>query len=203
MVGNVNRRTSGVLCVGAILVGSWMVLGPLKGKIPSLLGDNPSVHVMIISTIFLYLYFSLTKPEVAKKSARDSLGALRKLAIYIVAAIFIAGAVINLLPSKTIAAYLGEQAGLMAVFVGVGIGCILPACPFIAYPIIMGVYAAGAGLLGVMGMLFGSGTAFACVLSCDLTYFNSKIMGLRLLLSTLAALVAGFLAYLTMTAVGW
>jgi uncharacterized membrane protein YraQ (UPF0718 family) len=158
---------------------------------------------MIILTVFLYLYFFLTKPKVAEKSARDSLRTLGNFAIYIVAALFIAGAVINLLPSKTVAAFLGNQAGLVAVFVGVGIGCILPACPFIAYPIIMSVYAAGAGLLGVMGMLLGSGTAFACVLACDLTYFNSKIMGLRLLLAVSAALVAGFLAYLTLTAGGW
>ncbi|MDI6643242.1 MAG: hypothetical protein QMD95_04235 [Candidatus Hodarchaeaceae archaeon] len=192
----------GIPFIIAFLIGSCMVLGPLKGKIPSLLGVNPSVHIMIILTISLYLYFSLTKPKVAEKSARDSLGALGNLAVYIVAALFIAGAVINLLPSKTIAAFLGEQAGLMAVLVGVGIGCILPACPFITYPIVMGVYAAGAGLPGVMGMLFGSGTAFACVLSCDLTYFNSKIMGLRLLLTISAALVAGFLAYLTLTVLG-
>ncbi|MEW6221920.1 MAG: hypothetical protein AB1476_01165 [Candidatus Hadarchaeota archaeon] len=199
----VSKALAGSFCVASILIGSFLVLGPLKGKIPSFLGDNPSVHAMIIMTVFLYLYFSLTKPNVAEKSARDSLKTLGNFAVYIVAALFIAGAVINLLPSKTVAAFLGAQAGPLAVLVGVGIGCILPACPFIAYPIIMGVYAAGAGLPGVMGMLFGSGTAFACVLSCDLAYFNSKIIGLRLLLTVSAALVAGFLAYLTLTALGW
>jgi hypothetical protein len=204
MLRRVNQKTlAGVLCAAAILIGSYMVVGPLKGKIPALLGDNPSVHIMMIATIFLYLYFSLIKPKMVEKSARDSLRALGNLAVYIVTALFIAGSAINLLPSKTVAAYLGEHAGLMAVLVGVGIGCILPACPFISYPIIAGVYAAGAGLPGVMGMLFGSGTAFACVFSCDLTYFNSKIMGLRLLLTTSAALVAGLFAYLALTTLGW
>ncbi len=191
-----NRKNlTGFLCVAAILIGAWLVIGPLRGKIPSLLGTNPAVHVMMILTIFLYPYLFITKPELAKKSARDSLKILSDFAVYIVAALFIAGAVINLLPSETIAAYLGEKAGIIAVLVGVGIGCILPACPFLSYPIIMGVYAAGAGLLGVMGLLFGSGTAFACVLTGDITFFNSKMMGLRVLLTVSTALVAGLLVW--------
>ena len=200
----INRRIfAGFSCVLAVVVGSWAVLGPLRGKIPTYLGDNPIVHAMIILTISLYLYFYITKPELAKRSARDSIKNLRALAAYILAALFIAGAFINILPSKTIAAFLGDQAEIIAVLVGVAIGCILPACPFIAYPIIMSVYAAGASLPGIMGMLFGSGTAFACVLSCDITYFNSKMMGLRLLLTISTALIAGLLAYLTLTILGW
>lgn len=180
-----------------------MVLGPLRGSIPRFLGDNPSVHVMMVLTAFLYLYFSLAQPQVARKSAADSLRNLRELAVYILAALFIAGAVVNLLPSKTVAAYLGSQAGPLAVLIGVCIGFVLPACPFITYPIVMSIYAAGAGMPGVMGMLFGSGTAFACVLSCDLVYFNPRIMRLRLLLTVSTALVAGYLAYPIFSAVEW
>lgn len=198
-----DKRALGILCLAAIALSSWAILGPLRGKIPRPLGDNPSVHVMMALTVLLYLYFSLTNPEVARRSARDSLKNLGDLAIYIAAALFIAGAAINLLPSRTVAAYLGREAGPWAVLMGVGIGCILPACPFITYPIVMGIYAAGAGLQGVMGMLFGSGTAFACVLSCDLTHFGSRMMCLRLLLTASAAIVAGFLAYLALTLLGW
>ena len=185
-----------VLCSAAILIGSWSVLGPLRGKLPSFLGDNPSVHVMMILTVFLYIYISVIKPQIAGKSTSDSLKTIRSSIIYVIAALFIAGAAINLLPSKLVAEYLGEQAGFIAVLVGVAIGCILPACPFLSYPIIFSVYTLGAGLPGVLGMLFGSGTAFACVLACDLTYFNSKIMGIRLLLTIMTALVAGILVYI-------
>ena len=185
-----------VLCGAAILVGSWSVLGPLRGKLPSFLGDNPSVHVMMILTVFLYIYISIIKPQIAGKSTSDSFKTIRSSIIYIIAALFIAGAAINLLPSKLVAEYLGEQAGFIAVLVGVAIGCILPACPFLSYPIIFSVYTLGAGLPGVLGMLFGSGTAFACVLACDLTYFNSKIMGIRLLLTIMTALIAGILVYI-------
>jgi len=187
---------AGVLCCIAIFVGSWSVLDPLRGKLPFFLGDNPSVHVMMILTAFLYIYISVIKPQIVRKSVGDSLKAIRGSIIYIIAALFIAGAAINLLPSKLVAEYLGEQAGFIAVLIGVAIGCILPACPFISYPIVFSVYMLGAGLPGVLGMLFGSGTAFACVLACDLTYFNSKIMGIRLLLTIMTALVAGTLVYI-------
>jgi len=83
----------------------------------------------------------------------------------------------------------------MVVFVGVAIGSVLPACPFIAYPIIASLYAAGASLAGVMAMLFGCGLAFACRISSDLTFFNSKVARLRLLLTFTTAIVAGLLVY--------
>lgn len=187
--------SAGGLCGAAILVLSWLVLAPLKGKLPLFLGDNPSIHVMIIITIFIYAYVLITKPQIFVKSSSDSIKNIRGSIIYIIAALFIAGAAINLLPAELVAEYLGEKAGFLAVLVGVGIGCILPACPFISYPIIFSVYTLGAGFPGVLGMLFGSGTSFACVLACDLTYFNSKIMGVRLLLTIITALVAGILVY--------
>jgi len=190
------RILASVLCGAAILIGSWSVLGPLRGKLPSFLGDNPSVHIMMVLTILLYAYFLAMKPQTARKSAIDSLKVIRSSIIYIIAALFIAGATINLLPAKLVAEYLGGQAGFIAVLVGIAIGCILPACPFLAYPIVFSVYTLGAGLPGVLGMLFGSGTAFACVLACDLAYFNWKVMGLRLLLTIITALVAGILVYL-------
>ncbi len=198
-----NRRNiSGILSAAGFLIGSWAVLGPLRGKIPFFLGNNPIVHIMIILAIFLYLYYFVAKPAKAMKSAKESLKTLSSSAIYIVAALFIAGALVNLLPSEIIATYLGEQFGIIAVLVGIAIGCILPACPFISYPIIMGVYAAGAGLLGVMGMLLGSGTAFGCVLACDLTWFNTRIMRLRLILTTLAAVIAGIILYTAVMVLG-
>ncbi|MGQ9789019.1 MAG: permease [Candidatus Hadarchaeaceae archaeon] len=156
---------AGILCVAAVLVSSWSVLGPLRGKLPLFLGDNPSVHVMMILTVFLCVYISAIKPQIARKSTGDSLKTIRGSIIYIIAALFIAGAVINLLPTEIVAEYLGEQAGFIAVLVGVAIGCVLPACPFITCPIIFSVFTLGAGLPGLLGMLFGSGTAYACVLA--------------------------------------
>lgn len=198
-----NRRTlSGILSAAGFLTGSWAVLGPLRGKIPFFLGKNPVVHIMIVLAIFLYLYYLLVRPATAVKSVKDSLKTLSGSLIYIVAALFIAGALVNLLPSEIIATYLGKQSGIIAMLVGVAIGCILPACPFISYPIVMGIYAAGAGLLGVMGMLLGSGTAFGCVLACDLRWFNIRIMRLRLTLTILTAFIAGIILYTTVMILG-
>lgn len=199
----VNRGVfSGVLCSVAVIVFGWLVLSPSR-KLPSLggysifLGRNPITHVLIIIAIFLYLHLYITRPKLARRSALNSLSTVKDLAVYLIAALFIAGAVVNLLPSKTIAGFLGEQTGITAVFVGVAIGSVLPACPFISYPIIGGLYAAGAGFPGVMGMLFGSGLGFGCVLAADLLFFNSGVMGLRVLLTFTSALVAGLFVYVS------
>ncbi len=176
-------------------IGSWAFLGPLRGTVPLWFGKNPLIHVMIVFGVSLYLLLSLTSPTMARKSIRDSFSTLKKLFPFILAALFIAGAAVTLVPKEILAGYLGEQAGPIAVLLGVGIGSVLPACPFVSYPLIAGLWAAGAGFPGIMGMLFGAGLAFPCYLSCDLTYFDHRIMALRIALTYLAALVAGFLVY--------
>lgn len=193
---------SGAVCTVAALFSSWLVLYPFRkltflGKYAVYFGKNPTTHVLIIIAVFLYIHLYITKPDLAKKSALDGLSTIKNVGIYVIAALFIAGAVVNLYPTESLAGILGSQAGILAVFVGVAIGAILPACPFISYPIIGGLYAAGAGFLGIMGMLFGSGLGFACVIAADLSFFDSKIMSLRISLTFLSALTAGFLVYIS------
>lgn len=201
-IGLDKNRLSGIICAAATVLLGWMVLGPFRklgflGEYSILLGKNPMIHVLIIVAIFLYLHLYITKPDVAKKSALNSISTVKDLVIYVIAALFIAGAAVNLYPADTLASLLGEQAGIVAVLVGVAIGSFLPACPFISYPIIGGLYAAGAGFPGVMGMLFGSGLGFACVIAADLSFFDSKIMGLRMSLTFISALIAGVLVYVS------
>lgn len=189
-----------------MIIASWLVLFPFRnlsflGKYGIILGKNPIIHTLLIGTIFLYLYLFTTKPKLAKTSLTDSVNTVKDLAIYVIAAIFIAGAVSNLYPTNALTTMLGEQAGIIAVIIGVGIGSILPACPFISYPIIGGLYTAGAGFLGVMGMLFGAGIAFACVVAADLSFFDSKILTLRITLSLATALLAGILVYISPIAI--
>lgn len=193
---------STIISILGTIILSWLVLFPFRklpflGKYRLILGKNPIVHVFIIAAFFLYLHLSITKPKLAKTSILDSFTTVKDLAIYVIAAIFIAGAVSNLYPANALAGVLGNQAGIIAVIIGVGIGSILPACPFISYPIIGGLYAAGAGFLGVMGMLFGAGLAFACVIAADLSFFNSRFLAMRLTLSLATATLAGVLVYIS------
>lgn len=196
-----HKAFSCILCTIITIILGWLFLFPLRklpflGKYSIILGKNPLTHVMMIITVFLYLYIYIIKPEIAKRSTLKSLSKIKDLFIYIVAALFISGATINLLPSKVLIDLLGREAGVIAVLAGVAFGSILPACPFISYPIIAGFYAAGVGFPGVMGMLFGSGLCYPCYITCDLTFFDHRILILRVLLTFASALVAGFLLYL-------
>jgi len=127
------------------LTGSWVLLGPLRGSVPIYFGKNPVVHVLILLGGCLYLFLFTTNPKLARRCTKESMKTLTKMFVFILAALFIAGATLTLVPKKTLAGYLGEQAGPLAVLLGVGIGSVLPACPFVSYPVIAGVWAAGAG----------------------------------------------------------
>lgn len=199
-VGNRKSLISGIACIAAAIFFSWLVLFPFR-KLPFLgdyavfFGKNPTIHALMVIALFFYIYLLINKPEIAKKSAINSVETIKDLAIYVLAALFIAGAAVNIYPAGALAEVLGQQAGIIAVFAGVAIGAVLPACPFVSYPVIGGLYAAGAGFNGVMGMLFGSGLGFACVIAADLSFFDSKVMGLRMFLTFVTALIAGSLVY--------
>ena len=107
----------------------------------------------------------------------------------------IAGAVLELVPAEFLSSLLGQQAGFRGVISGLMIGTLLPACPFITYPLVGTLYNSGAGFASSMAMLFGSGLIFACYLTNDLTHFNLKILSLRVGFSLTAATIATTLLY--------
>lgn len=163
------KHLTTIIAIIAITIFSWLVLFPYRGlpflgKYGIILGKNPTIHILMIAVAFLYFYLFVNKPETAKKTALNSITTVKDLLIYVIAALFIAGAATNLYPTESLAGILGNQAGITALIIGILIGAVLPACPFISYPIIGGLYTAGAGFLGIIGMLFGSGLGFACVI---------------------------------------
>jgi hypothetical protein len=198
--GKRRKHIIGFICLLGTLLLSWLVLFPYRGlkflgPYRIYLGKNPAIHVLIAVAVFYYLYLILTSPARAAKSADVSWRTIKGSFLNIIGALLIAGAALELIPTTYLTALLGDQAGIRAVFAGVSIGTVMPACPFITYPIIAVLYGGGAGFAGTMAMLFGSGLAFACTISADIIHFDTKIMSLRLGLSFLAALVAALLFY--------
>jgi hypothetical protein len=194
------KYITGSVCLLGTLLLSWLVLFPYRGlkflgSYGNYLGKNPAIHVLIVIAVFYYLYLILISPGRAAKSADVSWRTIKGSFLNIIGALLIAGAALELIPTTYLTALLGEQAGIKAVFAGVSIGTVMPACPFITYPVIAVLYGAGAGFAGTMAMLFGAGLAFACTISADIIHFDKKIMSLRLVLSFLAALVAALLFY--------
>ena len=190
----------GLICLFLALFFGWLVLFPFRklsflGEYAIYFGKNPVIHVLLLGAFFLYVFLFISKPDLAKNSALNSARTVKDVLVYVLIALFIAGAVVNVYPAGIFSQVIGPHTGVLGVFAGVALGAVLPACPFVSYPIIGGLYAAGAGIQGVMGMLFGSGLGFVCVISADLSFFDSRVMGLRILITFFTALVAGLLVY--------
>jgi uncharacterized membrane protein YraQ (UPF0718 family) len=201
MMNNLLRKIIGPVLISIIPLYIYLlIVNPFQ--ITRFFGKCRGMQALIITTLCLYSYLSIFKPEAAKKSVRSSVEYFSKIILILIAALFIAGSIKHVIPQEVVARCLGEETGILAVFIGVAIGSILPACPLIFYPIVAGVYAAGAGLIGVLAILFGSGLAYACRICADLTFFNPKIAGLRLLLTFLTALLAGLLVYVMLRCLG-
>ncbi|GEM_PF-862219 len=190
--------TAGTITLFVFL--SWLVLFPFRG-LPFLgnyarfFGKNPVVHVLLVATFSVYFFLYFTSARKAKTSAKVALSSIKSNVLNVIGALLIAGATVELLPEELVGELLGQQAGITAVFAGLGIGAFLPACPFVSYPIIAALYSSGASFSGGMAMLFSSGLVFACNLSGDLIHFDGKIMSLRVGLAFTGASLASFAVY--------
>ena len=65
----------------------------------------------------------------------------------------IAGLVQVLVPRELISRWLGDQAGIRGVFLACLVGGLVPGSPYAVFPLVAGLYKAGAGLGAVVGFV--------------------------------------------------
>lgn len=187
--------------LGVVL--SYLLLFPWRGlsflgQFSTYAGRNPSIHVMIALVLLFYTYISIVRPRLAKKGRQSAIDALQTTLPNVIGALLLAGAAVELVPAQFFASVLGKSAGIRAIFTGVSIGVILPACPFVAYPVIGTLYNSGMiSFTGTMALLFGQGIGFICVLTADQVFFNLRISTMRVAFSFFNALIAANLLYLS------
>jgi uncharacterized membrane protein YraQ (UPF0718 family) len=65
----------------------------------------------------------------------------------------IAGLVQVLVPRELISRWLGAQAGVKGVLIGCVVGGLVPGAPYAVFPLVAGLYQAGAGLGAIVGFV--------------------------------------------------
>ncbi|KXB07597.1 hypothetical protein AKJ51_00895 [candidate division MSBL1 archaeon SCGC-AAA382A20] len=161
-----------------------------------LIGEGWGQRIIIISAVVLFLYLSFTNPSIAQKSAVQGLRTFAGLFTLILAALFIASAIENLVSPQTIATLLGESAGVKSIPLASLIGGLIPSGPYASYPIIHTLQEEGASLAAVVSMLIGYGAIGTGRIAYGLVFFEPEIIGLRILLAIPMSIIAGLIVYL-------
>lgn len=110
-------------------------------------------------------------------------------------ALLAAGFLAPLVPSELVGRWLGDEAGVTGIFVGMMVGWCLPIPPVIFFPIIAVLLKAGAGLAPLVTLIVAwSVFALHRTLPMELPLMGRYFVSLRLMSSLFLPIVAGFAA---------
>jgi uncharacterized protein len=136
-------------------------------------------------------------PGRARDGALLGLSMLRGTLPLLVAAFFVAGMLAAALPPTLVHHFLGGSSNLLDVVVGSIAGALIPGGPYVSFPIIAAIHAAGASLPATVSMVTGWAVWNLGILSFELALVGPRFTVVRvsatLLLPPLAGVVTRLL----------
>ncbi len=116
-------------------------------------------------------------------------------------AFVLAGLIQVALPPELIHSWLGEEAGLRGVVVGVFAGSLIMGGPYAAFPVIAGIYNAGAGMATAVAMISGWALLGITQFLMGLAFIGIRFTLVRTGLVLFLPFLAGIAAHIWF--VGW
>lgn len=160
-----------------------------------LLGRNWGQRAIILVTVVVYLYLFIARPGDARRSLTGGLKTFAGLFTLILAAVLLASAIKTLIPAEVIQQHLGAEAGLKGVLTGGLLGGLMQGGPYGVYPIIRGLQEEGMSIAGVLAMLIGYGAIGGGRIVYGVTFFETKIVAVRVALGVMLTVLAGLILY--------
>lgn len=106
----------------------------------------------------------------------------------------VAGLVQVLVPRELISRWLGTGAGAKGVLMACMVGGLVPGSPYAVYPIVAGLYRAGASLGAVVGFVSAWSLWSVSRLSLEIALVDAKVALLRYAITFIVPLLAGLAA---------
>lgn len=110
------------------------------------------------------------------------------------AGFLIAGLMQVLLPKELIATWLGNKVGFKAVLFGCVAGGLIPGSPYVVFPIVAGLYKAGAGLGALVGFITAWSLWSVSRLPVEIALIEPKVAIIRYAITFIVPPVAGLFA---------
>jgi len=158
---------------------------------------NYIVLGFVVATILMYVIAFAVSPDSVREGLKISYDIFVDpnigLIPLIITATLIAGLVQAVIPKEVIANLLGKEAGLRGIALGSLLGSVVPGGPYVVFPLLGGLYRAGAGVGTVIAFV----TAWALIslsrIPMEIPFLGIKIVALRLALSLILPIVLGLL----------
>lgn len=118
----------------------------------------------------------------------------RRTAVLLVLAFLIVGYVNVLAPQRLVQAWIGPGSGLRGLVLGEIIGMILPGGPYVVFPLIATLYAAGAGIGPAVAMIVSWTMLGLVSVSFELSFMGWRFTAVRWGLGLVFPVFVGWLA---------
>jgi len=158
--------------------------------------DTSTVVMMVAAGVALaVVYFK--SPEAANRGLNATGSLMLEITPRMIAAFTLAGLFQALVPQEVIVAWMGHGSGFKGILIGMSLGGITPGGPMTHFPVIASLFKMGVGI-GPLVAYLSAWSLFGLqrVIMWEIPFLGPKVVALRIAVSFLFPLVAGWLCEL-------
>jgi uncharacterized membrane protein YraQ (UPF0718 family) len=153
-----------------------------------------AISTLIILAAGLLLYSWRRGDGTHWKGTRQGFIILRDNAPLLLIAFTISGFVSVLSPEELISAWIGPDSGWKGIFLGEGLGMLVPGGPYVIFPLVSTFYEAGAGMAATITIITSWAALGVLRLAFELPFMGWRFSAIRFGLAATLPLIAGGLA---------
>ena len=158
--------------------------------------DTSTVVMMVAAGVALaVVYFK--SPEAANRGLSATGSLMLEITPRMIAAFTLAGLFQALVPQEVIVGWMGHGSGFKGILIGMSLGGITPGGPMTHFPVIASLFKMGVGI-GPLVAYLSAWSLFGLqrVIMWEIPFLGPKVVALRIAVSFLFPLVAGWLCEL-------
>lgn len=157
--------------------------------------DTSTLVLLSLAILVLFLLY-WKSPASAAQGIGNTGWLLVEVGPRIIAALLLVGLLQVIIPQDTLARWMGQDSGLRGILIGAGLGTVTPGGPITHFPIVAALYKAGVGVGPLVAYLSAwSLLGLQRILMWELPFFGPKVVAVRVSISLLFPMIAGWLAH--------
>jgi uncharacterized membrane protein YraQ (UPF0718 family) len=158
--------------------------------------DTSTVVMMVAAGVALAVV-SLKSPEAANRGLSATGSLMLEITPRMIAAFTLAGLFQALVPQEVIVGWMGHGSGFKGILIGMSLGGITPGGPMTHFPVIASLFKMGVGI-GPLVAYLSAWSLFGLqrVIMWEIPFLGPKVVAIRIAVSFLFPLVAGWLCEL-------
>ena len=155
---------------------------------------DTSTAVMMAAAVLTLIAVYVKSPEAAHKGLDATGSLLLEITPRMIAAFTLAGLFQAVVPQEVILRWMGHGSGWRGLLIGMSLGGVTPGGPMTHFPVIASLYKMGVGI-GPMVAYLTAWSLFGLqrVIMWEIPFLGPKVVAIRIIVSALFPLIAGWL----------